>query len=521
MSERNKNRIACAFFAVCFLITAVYLIVGYGAYLDSDMASELVLARHLADKGTLISGEWYYSTELRVLATQLVYTPLMAVFGFSWRLVRTLGSLVMLGLMTVSALFAAGRLGAKRYHALFAAGLLVMVNSALYAQFVIIGTYYVPYAVLGMLALGLCAGGGQKREIALMILLALLMGIGSIRYLLQVLIPLFAAALWQIVFSTAKENAGAARRRLVMTGTALCAGAAGYVLERTVISHVLHSNSGYYGSVTFADWQIHDLWDQAQQVIAGLLSVLGFEGGVPLFTAHGVANALVLLVIVATVLLVRRACLHLVGVQRFGMLTATFCAVVSAAVFVLFRAVYFERYWLPVLTLLAPVMAMCLSWEENAAFRRLVVCLLAGTALLVSALNIYHSCRYPQIVQEMRMEVVNAARSLGIDKGYATFWNANILTELSDGELDVVALDILTQEDGGKTLQLKHWLESEADMYMDRPQDPVFLLLGEWEEEGMEPLIQALGAEKVTLNGYIQLYIIREQQMLFDLMSEV
>ena len=96
---------AAAVFLLCAVMTGTYLIAGYGAYLDSDMASELALASHLAGEGKLISGTWVYSTEVRVLSTQLIFTPLMALFPHDWRLVRTLGCLILQGILAASAYF--------------------------------------------------------------------------------------------------------------------------------------------------------------------------------------------------------------------------------------------------------------------------------------------------------------------------------------------------------------------------------------------------------------------------------
>ena len=51
-------------------------------WLDSDMAAEMVFSRLLAESGHLFATpEWYYSTEFRVLYTQLVMTPLFLEIG--------------------------------------------------------------------------------------------------------------------------------------------------------------------------------------------------------------------------------------------------------------------------------------------------------------------------------------------------------------------------------------------------------------------------------------------------------
>lgn len=110
---RLERAVICIVFALCILLVAVYLILGYGAYLDSDMASELVLAQHLVKEGTLISRTWRYSTEVRILNTQLVFTPLMKLFGDNWRLVRTLGCMILLGMLAGSSYFCSRKLGGR------------------------------------------------------------------------------------------------------------------------------------------------------------------------------------------------------------------------------------------------------------------------------------------------------------------------------------------------------------------------------------------------------------------------
>ena len=146
--KRLGGLFAAAVFLLCAVMTGTYLIAGYGAYLDSDMASELALASHLAEEGKLISGTWVYSTEVRVLSTQLIFTPLMALFPHDWRLVRTLGCLILQGILAASAYFCGRALGADKKFSLLFAGLSISACSVVYAQMVTIGAYYVPHAVL-------------------------------------------------------------------------------------------------------------------------------------------------------------------------------------------------------------------------------------------------------------------------------------------------------------------------------------------------------------------------------------
>ena len=43
--------------------------------LDSDMASDMIYANLLAKEGSFFSPNWYYSSELRVFANHLSFTP--------------------------------------------------------------------------------------------------------------------------------------------------------------------------------------------------------------------------------------------------------------------------------------------------------------------------------------------------------------------------------------------------------------------------------------------------------------
>ena len=187
--KRLGGLFAAAVFLLCAVMTGTYLIAGYGAYLDSDMASELALASHLAEEGKLISGTWVYSTEVRVLSTQLIFTPLMALFPHDWRLVRTLGCLILQGILAASAYFCGRALGADKKFSLLFAGLSISACSVVYAQMVTIGAYYVPHAVLtnlcvGMTARLMCMEKGGKRAAlgALLLAMCALMGASSIRY---------------------------------------------------------------------------------------------------------------------------------------------------------------------------------------------------------------------------------------------------------------------------------------------------------------------------------------------------
>ena len=134
--------------AVCFALLVVDWCCWAPNRLDADMASRTKGANLLAQEGGVMSTNWYYSTELRVLNTQLVMAPLFRLFT-SWHTVRVVGSVVLI-LLYLAAWFWFGR-SAKPSTA-GGAGLLVLPYGALYRQST--GRFcYIPHIAISFVVL--------------------------------------------------------------------------------------------------------------------------------------------------------------------------------------------------------------------------------------------------------------------------------------------------------------------------------------------------------------------------------
>ena len=77
---KNKNKyltyLAWFGFILAFLMLARYLYFHVEAELDADLASDLVFAEYVSEEKNPVPTGWCYSTDLRVLNTQLVFAPL-------------------------------------------------------------------------------------------------------------------------------------------------------------------------------------------------------------------------------------------------------------------------------------------------------------------------------------------------------------------------------------------------------------------------------------------------------------
>ena len=92
--ETKKQLLIGATLVLELLFLLLYLNGRIDRLLDSDMSSEMILGQLLARNNGILSDQWYYSTELRVLNTQLIYA-LFFRLSSNWHFVRMASTLVL------------------------------------------------------------------------------------------------------------------------------------------------------------------------------------------------------------------------------------------------------------------------------------------------------------------------------------------------------------------------------------------------------------------------------------------
>ena len=79
-----------AVLGMLFLLNCLYRL----NWLDSDMAAEMRFSKLLAEEGRwFATPNWYYSTEFRVLYTQLIMGPLFRILD-DWQVIRTITNML-------------------------------------------------------------------------------------------------------------------------------------------------------------------------------------------------------------------------------------------------------------------------------------------------------------------------------------------------------------------------------------------------------------------------------------------
>ena len=195
--ERRKTRMKnerCYFINVPYwcifsLITFVYR--RMPACVDSDMSSEMVLGKLLSEEHRPITKSWYYSTEIRVLNTQLLYAFFFQ-FVKSWKVVRILATAVLHLILTGSVIYCCNQAGYRKESILIAVICFIPLTQDYY-YIMLMGCYYVPCISISFLTLGLCMAYAKSRKIEGLLIvgiLAFLAGLGGIRQIVILYFPL-------------------------------------------------------------------------------------------------------------------------------------------------------------------------------------------------------------------------------------------------------------------------------------------------------------------------------------------
>lgn len=199
MKKKSKKELLMAGgLALEMLVVLLFLNARINALLDSDMSSEMVLAQLLAKENAALSTQWYYSTELRVLNTQLLYAFFFKLSN-NWHWIR-MASIICLWCIIIGIYyFWACAEGCKKYFLITALLLLAPISED-YFRFVLAGVYYIPHIAIAFAALAMnelymkAQRGSRKLWLVVSVLLAFVAGLGGPREIIALYGPIGVAA---------------------------------------------------------------------------------------------------------------------------------------------------------------------------------------------------------------------------------------------------------------------------------------------------------------------------------------
>ena len=498
--------------------------------LDADEAAEMVLASHLNRTGRFISPDWYYSTELRVLNTQIVNKLALSIFPNSWHAARTLAIAILVLILLASYLYLvrAARLG---WIGVLSALALVVPFSTTYSYIVLYGSFYVPHISITFILLALtlqamrsrcalfirlndaCPGSekemlsagasrsGRKLYISVVsaaCALSLIAGLGGVRQFLVFHAPLFLTSLVLLFLEKHQEDSlhdilscKCAKLFLIsIAETIFC------VLGVGINSVILHRFFVFseYTKTSLNSLKVSEFLDY----LGSLIHIWGYEGCAELRDITGAAAVCGLIlcaifVLIAGFLIRRYRRLDLF--EKIFLLFFLF-GLLTNVIFYLFANLPVPRYLMPAAVMILPLIPIAFRQEEGfgTPWRRLILAFFC-LCLFVQSTNYFwyyafkDKGRAPTSIEQAAAWLEDN----DLTEGFATFWNSDILTELSDGKIEMWTLHKEQTGSDWSECELYDWLQVKAHS-SKLPEARCFLLLtedeiGEIDAAGMIPFL--------------------------------
>lgn len=508
--ERIIEKVAFCCLIVTFAFVCYFLYKRVDYMIDSDCSSEMVLARLLAEEGGILSKNWYYSTEIRVLNTQLVWAVLFR-FIDDWHMVRVLGTAFCYGVMVLSYLYMCKQLGMSKTAAYLSAMVILLPTSEVYRNYVLVNAAYVIYFIYSFTLFGLLLFLTKATNwlnvvmgIVALTIVSIFAGISGLREFLVFFIPVLMAALsW--CFCQFHRTEGIEKDRVLATLWGMQGRFLGFSVYATFVAGMGYLYNAkvlglQYRFLGFSNVRYTNFTLETLGIFFNwCLESLGYSINLGLFEGL-FYNAFVFLVMLIVVLslysLLKRPKKYKEEIQILDIYFVIALLVLCA--FYAFSDMEWgsTRYVLPVMIFVVPIIAIHLSGTP--ALHKKIATIVLGTLLMINSLQRYEFFFRLDQTRDIR-DVVNYVTEQGYEEGYATFWNANVLTELSNGEVD-----------------MRCWLDSGDGTLMELVEsiDQTYNWLQHTHHTGSTPpgkfffVLTQIEVEDWPLSGYIADYLL-------------
>lgn len=467
--------------------------------IDSDMASEMVLADLLNEEGDLLlSQNWWYSTEIRVFYLQLFYRLGLLLFPHDWFAARVFGQALWLAALIAAYLYVGHGLH-LRGCGVWGAAALMCPFGACYLGLAILGGYYIPHMILVLLSLGLALRVSSAREavpsrlISIMFLsiICLLSGLNGVKGIMGFYLPQCAAAiaLFLLRWMHAPQSPApkTEQRYIFIAFFSLFTASVGYLVNSKVLAARYTFNN--FNDTSWGEFSLTKLLD----VWGGFLSLLGYprvgawQVPIKLFSVKGVLGCCGL--VLAAAFLVALA----MSVRKLPFLSPTKAVAPALMLCILViqgsigalttsgsdnsYGTWNLNHWTTVLPF---AFFLVQVWLEQTDFclphlRTLITGLLTACVVGASVCGVKVYLDSSLFSLPGLEDICDWLTEQGYTQGYASYWNGPVLTEWSSGQIEVWV------PNSWYDLAANEWLQQTS--HTNPPEGEVFLLSTTWEME--------------------------------------
>lgn len=471
MKEKKHRKVPAFYLAVAVVGLALLALTGLNIFfgdhwIDSDMAAEMIFSRQIAQEGGLIATEnWYYSTEFRVLYTQLFMVPLFHIFE-DWAVIRTITNILTYLLMLGSYYYFMKPLRMSKAAVVLSSVLLLLPFSETFVTHMQMGNTYMPHVIIIFFCFGMFLRLGEQEKIfawkksvlaIAYILLSVVCGMSGVRYMLALQAPLVLTAVCYLMKSEAfgslrkdvtwdNVKTVLAKERLnylVYSLLGAFSALVGYVINVAVIAKKFPFQT--YDATNFIKVFQGALVERTQDTIANLLTLFGYIEEKGFLSVRGIISMIAFALLIGIFLLTRRTGKLLTEVKteeteclphkRFIQWFFVIAFVLNTFVFLFTTSTIVSRYYITVFIFVLPL--LCIYFElEKLPLDKVLVLLFMCAAFGLATLK----CTFSFIDKDKNVEEKKVAAYLaeeGYVFGYASYWNGNIMTEMSNGVVEI------------------------------------------------------------------------------------
>lgn len=523
MNNNKRKRILCCDLLIPIIVLIIllavntwFLIARGNAYIDSDMASNFLMAVNANEMHALLADNWYYSTGVSIFSDANIFQLVLLFINDNMLMARALGVLLMQILLIISFLLLMKLLKVRRGISILFAAFTVAPISYWLLLMISFGAYYIMITAHAIISIVLILWFAKidknidRKSLiicsALTIITGLVIGLNGLKGLIFPYAPMYVTSLILMMLS-ARNNEKLICKENEFEVRALIGSSIGFISY--VVGFLI--NALYFSKIfTFEDknnvvWGTFDI-SKFIEGISECISLLGYQSDEKVsfftreaslrtvFSLQGIANIFGLVIIGLFIISVVRLIMNyktLSKAEQMMVVLLISSLLVGCVIFKLTEGYDTSAvYWVPLYPLMLSIIAIELK-TESFVFNMSsgVIALLLTFCIAVTSISTIKL--YQEAPMHANPQLVNVAKWLednGYEKGYGTFWNCNSVTFLTNGKIDMWSVY------GFDNLELDKWLQKTS--HNEKPEgDKIFALIGPKDELDRDVFLQYMNTE--------------------------
>lgn len=519
MKNINYKKYISNLILLAVFIFNIYLSLKYGkGNLDSDMSSEMILSDLMNKHGDLLfCSNWAYSSEMRVIYLQAIFRLGLLLFPNNWYYARVLSTSILLLLLIILFIKLCNLLGLKKY-SVWLAVVLICPFSFDYNYIVVYGAFYIPHILLYLLLFYLIILYAQKKKMIYLILSGVFSLIGGMvgpRIIYNYIFPLFVSSIISLIILCKKKNIRYLfkeyfNKYISVIIQVICCGV-GYLIN---VFYLLRKYNFYnFNSSKLNLSNIGDLPGLFTKLfkLFGWRDFTSLRNGNYLLSIFSLTFILVLVIVFIWSIRNNKRFINLNNRIELTYFISVPFAILECVVLFLIMDQIKTTYWAPFIPFLLIYVGYFLNYSNISLNIKNLI--LACLLLSVTMTSIETIIDFVNRDKNGKFEdITNYLLENNLTQGYGTFWNANVLTELSNGEIEIWVLN----PDVSEGFNIYNWLQSKDHMNNEPINEKVFLvsgtsnMLGDSRDEFDTSHFEDF---KVYENGYYSIYVFDSDQI--------